>query len=247
MTKLTIDLVDEIDVGNWTIDDYEEPKDFQANPPSFDVKQALILEKKQDVNVVFKSLLVEDDIMEIHLCHIISMQVVRHALMNDILKLRRDFYSCITLELQYLMFILNGLMDALLMSTKRGQTIGMIIGMQWMKNLKHIYNPNFLCITSWERCSMFGMEIIDSKLVIDKSMRYMRKTNQGIHVWVTSWVFDANMDNHGALQSIMDGVNVWIQLLSPLILFVCDTKIIHQIFMLFFYGHIGQWKGHMWR
>jgi hypothetical protein len=144
------------------------------------------------------------------------------------------------------MFILNGLMDALLMSTKRGQTIGMIIGMQWMKNLKHIYNPNFLCITSWERCSMFGMEIIDSKLVIDKSMRYMRKTNQGIHVWVTSWVFDANMDNHGALQSIMDGVNVWIQLLSPLILFVCDTKIIHQIFMLFFYGHIGQWKGHVW-
>jgi hypothetical protein len=130
LTKLTIDLVDEINVGNWTIDDYEEPKDFQANPPSFDVKQALILEKKQDVNVVFKSLLVEDDIMEIHLCHIISMQVVRHALMNDILKLRRDFYSCITLELQYLMFILNGLMDALLMSTKRGQTIGMIIGMQ---------------------------------------------------------------------------------------------------------------------
>jgi hypothetical protein len=66
-------LVDEIDVGNWTIDDYEEPKDFQANPPSFDVKQALILEKKQDVNVVFKSLLIKDDIMEIHLCHIISM------------------------------------------------------------------------------------------------------------------------------------------------------------------------------
>jgi hypothetical protein len=73
LTKLTIDLVDEINVGNWTIDDYEEPKDFQANPPSFDVKQALILEKKQDVNVVFKSLLIEDDIMEIHLCHIISM------------------------------------------------------------------------------------------------------------------------------------------------------------------------------
>ncbi len=66
-------MVDEIDVGNWTIDDYEEPKDFQANPPSFDVKQALILEKKQDVNVVFKSLLIKDDIMEIHLCHIISM------------------------------------------------------------------------------------------------------------------------------------------------------------------------------
>jgi hypothetical protein len=70
-----------------------------------------------------------------------------------------------------------------------------------MKNLKHIYNPNLFCITSWERCSMFGMEIIDSKLVIDKSMRYMWKKNQGIHVWVTSWVFDANMDNPGALSS----------------------------------------------
>jgi hypothetical protein len=73
LTKLTIDLVDEINVGNWTIDDYEEPKDFQANPPSFDVKQALILKKKQDVNVVFKSLLIEDGIIEIPLRHIISM------------------------------------------------------------------------------------------------------------------------------------------------------------------------------
>jgi hypothetical protein len=94
LTEPTIDLVNEIDVGNWIIDDYEEPKDFQTNPPSLDVKQALILEKKQDVNIVFKSLLIEDDVMEIILCHIISMKVVRHAVMNDILKLRGDFYSC---------------------------------------------------------------------------------------------------------------------------------------------------------
>jgi hypothetical protein len=32
--------------------------------------------------------------------------------------------------------------------------------------------------------------------------------NKSRHVRVTSWVFDANMENHGALQSIMDGVNV---------------------------------------
>lgn len=115
-----------------------------------------------------------------------------------------------------------------------------------MKSLRHTYNPNLLCITSWERCSMFGMEIIVSKLCIDKSMRYMRKTNQGMHVQITSWVVDANMDNHGALRSIMDGLNVWVQLVIPLILLVCDTKIIHQIFM-FFCGHIRQWKGHMWR
>jgi hypothetical protein len=42
LTEPTIDLVDEIDVDNWTIDDYEEPTDFQANPPSLDVKQTLI-------------------------------------------------------------------------------------------------------------------------------------------------------------------------------------------------------------
>ncbi len=94
MTEPTIDSVDEIDVDNWIIDDYEELEDFQTNPPSLDVKQALILENEQDVNVVFKSLLIEDGIMKILLCHIISMQVVRHAFVNDILKLRGDFCSC---------------------------------------------------------------------------------------------------------------------------------------------------------
>jgi hypothetical protein len=81
-----------------------------------------------------------------------------------------------------------------------------------MKNLKHIYNPN-LCITSWERCSMFEMDIIDSKLVIDKSMRYMRKTNQGIHVWVTSWVFWCK---HG--QSWCSSIhNGWSQCVSTIV------------------------------
>jgi hypothetical protein len=46
LTEPIVDLVDEINVNNWTIDDYEEPKDFQANPPSLDVKQAFIFEKK---------------------------------------------------------------------------------------------------------------------------------------------------------------------------------------------------------
>ncbi len=44
-------------------------------------------------------------------------------------------------------------------------------------------------------------------------------------------------------RAIMDWVNV---LFTTLILFFCDTKIIHQIFMLLFYGHTGQWKGHVW-
>ncbi len=57
-------MIDEIDVDNWVIDDIKEPKEFQTNPPSIDVKQTRIFEKKQDLNVVFKSFLIEDDIME---------------------------------------------------------------------------------------------------------------------------------------------------------------------------------------
>ncbi len=57
-------MIDEIDVDNWVIDDIKEPKEFQTNPPSLDVKQTRIFEKKQDLNVVFKSFLIEDDIME---------------------------------------------------------------------------------------------------------------------------------------------------------------------------------------
>ncbi len=91
LTKLTTTLIDEIDVDSWTIDDYEEPKYFQTYPPSFDVKQALILEEKHDLNIVFRSFLIEDKIMEIPLCRMISMQVVKPTLMNDILKLRGDF------------------------------------------------------------------------------------------------------------------------------------------------------------
>ncbi len=79
-SKPTTPLIDEIDFNNWVIDDIEEPKEFQTNPPSFDVKQTCILEKKQDSNVIFKSFLIEDDIMEIPLCCMIFMQVVRSTL-----------------------------------------------------------------------------------------------------------------------------------------------------------------------
>ncbi len=46
LSEPTTPLIDEIDVGNWAIGDIEELKDFQTNPPSFDAKQAHILEKK---------------------------------------------------------------------------------------------------------------------------------------------------------------------------------------------------------
>jgi len=86
LSEPTTPLIDEIDVSNWAIDDIEESKDFQTNPPSFDVKQAHILEKKPNLNIVFRSFFIEDGIMEIPLCYMISMQVVRPALTNDILK-----------------------------------------------------------------------------------------------------------------------------------------------------------------
>jgi hypothetical protein len=63
-------------------------------PLSFDTKQAFILEEKQDLNVSFKSFLIEYGIMEIQLCYMVSMHVVRPAFMNDILKLKGDVNSC---------------------------------------------------------------------------------------------------------------------------------------------------------
>jgi hypothetical protein len=134
-------LIDKIDVDNWTIDDIEEPKDFQINPPSLDAKQAHILKKKQDLNVVFRSLLIEDGIMEIPLCCMIFMQVVRLALTNDILKLG-DFYSSYHPRLY---FFWGGLMSALLMSPQIEEMVGMIIGKLLMKILKKNYNPNLPC------------------------------------------------------------------------------------------------------
>jgi hypothetical protein len=142
----TTPLIDEIDVSNWAIDDIEESKDFQTNPPSFDIKQARILEKKQNLNIVFKSLLIEDGIMEIPLCCMISMQVVKLVLMNDILKLQGEFYSSYHLGVAIFLFLLRGLMGALLMSPRRGQIVGMMIGKLLMTSLKNSFNPNLPCI-----------------------------------------------------------------------------------------------------
>ncbi len=141
MFELATPLIDEIDVSNWAIDDIEKLKDFQTNPPSFDAKEAHILEEKQDYNVVFKSLFIEDGIMEIPLCYMISMQILRSTLTNDNLKLQRDFNFGFTLELKFFVFLLRGLMGALLMSPQKGQIVGMIIGKLLMMSLKNFYNP----------------------------------------------------------------------------------------------------------
>jgi hypothetical protein len=46
VTKPKVALIGEINVNNWTINDYQELKDFQIESHSLDVKQAPILEKK---------------------------------------------------------------------------------------------------------------------------------------------------------------------------------------------------------
>jgi hypothetical protein len=158
LSKPTTPLIDEIDVDNWAIDGIEESKDFQTNTPSFNAKQAHILEKKQDLNIVCRSLLIEYGIMEISLCCMISVQVVRRTFTNDILKLRRDFYYSYHLGDAIFMFLLKGVMGAWLISPQRGQIIGMIIGKLLMMSLKNSCNPNLPCIIKWEKCFMCGME-----------------------------------------------------------------------------------------
>jgi hypothetical protein len=51
------------------------------------------------------------------------------------------------------------------------------------------------------------METIGFKLGFHTSMRFMQRTNQS-KFGLQSWVLDVNMENHGALHFIMDGINV---------------------------------------
>lgn len=103
------------------------------------------------------------------------------------------------------------------MWTKKGQTIGMIIGRQWMKSLRHIYNPNLLCITSWERCSMFGMEIIDFKFSVDKSMKHAKNKsshacpNHKLGVWCKhgqSWCYSIHNGWAHCVSTIAYSLNI---------------------------------------
>jgi hypothetical protein len=102
LSKPTTPLIDEIDVDNWAIDGIEESMDFQTNTPSFNAKQAHILEKKQDLNIVCRSLLIEDGIMKISLCCMISGQVVKPQMTSS--SFEGTSIIAITLEMQFLCF-----------------------------------------------------------------------------------------------------------------------------------------------
>jgi hypothetical protein len=123
VTKPKVALIGEIDVN-----DYQELEEFQIESHSLDVKQALIIEKKQDLHVVLRSFFIQNDIMEIPLCCMISMKVIRYALMNNILKLNGNFYFKLSPRVVIFYVFFRGLMDALLMSPRKGQTVGIMIG-----------------------------------------------------------------------------------------------------------------------
>jgi hypothetical protein len=72
------------------------------------------------------SLFIEDGIMEIPLCHIISMQVVRLALMNDIFKLQGDFYFGYHHGAIVFNVFLEGIDGCIVDVTPEKQIIGMI-------------------------------------------------------------------------------------------------------------------------
>jgi hypothetical protein len=66
--------------------------------------------------------------MEIPLCCMISLKVIRYALMNKILKLKGNFYFKLSPRVVIFYVFLGGLMDALSMSTRKGQIVGIFIG-----------------------------------------------------------------------------------------------------------------------
>jgi hypothetical protein len=86
--------------------------------------------------------------------------------------------------------------------------VGMIIGKLLMKILKNSYNPNLPCWSNGKNVSCVGWNHM-----LQAWFPYINEVhakNKSRHVRVTSWVFDANMENCGALWSMMDGVNVWV-------------------------------------
>jgi hypothetical protein len=223
-------------IGLWMI---LELKDFQTNPPSFDVKQTYILEKKQDLNIVFRSLLIEDGIMEIPLCCMISMQVVRLALTNDILKLQGNFYSSYQLGVAIFYVSFEGIdgciVDVTLERTNSWDDHWKVVNDEFEEFLKSKPSLDHLM------GKMF--HVWGGNRMLQAWFPYINEVhakNKSRHVQVASWMLDANMENHGALHSIMDGVNVnFFPLLHT------NTTTIQHSHMLLFCGHIGQHRRHM--
>lgn len=199
-------IIDDIDAGNWGADEYEEDT-TSSDPLSLDAKQAIILEKKQDLNVTFRSLLIEDGVMDIPLCRMISMQVVRPALANDILKLRGDFYSGYHPGAAVFYVSVEGI---------DGSTIdvGPDIISTWDSHWKTVNDEFEKYLESKPklhhlRGKMF--HVWDGNHRLQAWYPYINEVhgaNLSRHVCVTSWVLNADIENRGSLRSIMDGVNV---------------------------------------
>lgn len=60
--------------------------------PSLDIQQARQCKSIDSLQTIFWKLLIEDGVMDIPLCRMVSMQIVRPALQIDIANMRKEFY-----------------------------------------------------------------------------------------------------------------------------------------------------------
>jgi hypothetical protein len=153
------------------------------------------------------TLFIEEGIMEIPLCHIISMQLVRLALMNDIFELQGDFYfgyHPIAIVFNFFLEGIDGcIVDVTLQRINNWDDHWKTVNdkfeefLQSKPFLHHIVGKMFHVWDGDHRLQAWFPYINE-----------VHAKNKSKHVWVTSWVLDANMENHGALHFIMEGIDV---------------------------------------
>ncbi len=118
--------------------------------------------------------------MEIPLCHMIFMQVVRLALTNDVLKLWGDFYSCYHPRAIVFYVFFEGIdgciVDVTLERTNGWDDHWKIVDEEFEEFFKSKPSLHHLM----EKLFHVWDEITCLKLGFHTSMRSMRRTNQGM-------------------------------------------------------------------
>jgi len=145
--------------------------------------------------------------MEIPLCYMISMQVVKLALRNDIFKLQGDFYFSYHLGVANFYVCFEGI-DGCIVDVTPERTNS------WNDHWK-VVNDEFEQFLESKPSLHHLMgkmfHVWDGNRMLQAWFPYIIEVhakNKSRHVQVTSWMLDANMENCDDLRSIMDGVNV---------------------------------------
>lgn len=132
--------------------------------------------------------------MDIPLCKIILMQVVRLALHIDIVNMQKDFYVGYHLSSQVLYVSLKIFMVKLNTSHLKKRCFRVPHEDLWMKSLRHPWTQNQDFHIWRVKFSMYKMATINSRcsyltsIIDDKTW----------HVCLTMWVFNAKTRNQGA-------------------------------------------------